>query len=534
MKIKDNTLEQLISIYQHKTLFIIDGIDNDWKPGASIHSALYSDVQDIITTKLYANSSLLTLSLPSVPDSTLKHFDMTYRLMGFLTLINQLSFISKFGGEISSSQTLTSAVLFEHIVSENTIMQTLAKNPLFLSILCLLWLENQELACNGSTLCNTRTELLRAFIEFMIRRTSLHECILESECQILFQQLCKLAFNFSKQPGSMVTYMDEHTIEVEFDIRIRPLLRFGLLCCFPMITPTIRQPIKQFQFAQGVFQHFLAAFYIMSCTIEELYIILKDQNYCDLLYIFTCGLLRDNAKKLSIVFECVLGCQSKTNEINLQRKHFKTQHEQRQHLALECINECGLHVIPQLLSSKVIPDKFQYNASTCCYCLEGFVSAISDDIPSKEQAHLSDIIIDAGDVAVCRSTLFCEDISEAHNTIQVHGVIIEDCFSPSLLLMLLNSFLLSTKWYFEHLYISCRSIMPRENIMYTVNQASINDVVAGAEVRTYNETLGDNIKSLLFEGSTCVKCRGSANISESLNRAVELSLASSSSSLQVN
>ena len=534
IRVKDNTLEQLISTYQSKTLFIIDGIDNDRRPDASINSGFYSDVQELISAKLYNNTNLLSLALPSVADSSLRYFDMAYRLMGFSSLINQLSFVSKFSNEISSSQTLTSAVLFEHIVSENTIVQTLGKNPLFLSILCLLWLENQQLACDDSTLCNTRTELLRAFMEFVIRRTSLHECLVESECQMLFQQLCKLAFTFCKQSNSLVTSMEENIIEEELSMDVKPLLKLGLLCCFPVIKPKLHQPVKQYQFVQSVFQHFLAAFYVMSCSVEELYIILKDQDYCDLMYVFTCGLLRDNPMKLAVVFECVLECQNRTHKkINVQRKSSKTQHEQRQHLALECINECGPHVLPLSLSSKVIPDKFYYNATTCCYCLEGFISALSDDIPTKENTHLPDIIIDGGDVAVCRSTLFNEDISDINNTIQIHGVVIEDCFSPFVLLMLLNSFLLSTKWYFQHLYISCRSTMTSENIMYPINQASINDVVAGAGNAKNTGSVQDKMKSLLFEGSACVKCRGSTNITEALNRAVELSLASSSSSLQV-
>ena len=166
-----------------------------------------------------------------------------------------------------------------------------------------------------------------------------------------------------------------------------------------------------------------------------------------------------------------------------------------------------------------MPHIFYYQANTCCFCLQGFIKASSKP---TQAISTTDMIIDGSDTSLFRSVLVNNYILEHAQNISVHGIIIEDCFSPFVLLMLLDSLFLSAQWTFQHIYVSCSPLMSLDE------PSSLHN-----ESHKFSPVIQCSLKSLLFEGSECVRCKDSMNVIKDLNQAVEMALASACSVLQV-
>ena len=303
---------------QAQTLFIIDGFDEVKQPNEQIIKLLQG--------KLLSRCHLLITSRPSFMSSHVKSFDSVLLNIGY-SADQQVEFVKKFIGDLAEEKPSEEFILK---IRNDELVKDLCRNPLHLSILCMLQCDH------GAEVPSSNTQLYQQMKEFIMKRTSskiglTHEEFIE-KCKPLY----KIAMVGLNEGRYQVGYNE---IEQHIDVdTVQQLCFFSkevqISRCFNQMT--------YYSFTHKSFMEYYAAEYAFSKPRAERIDLLhqiQNRSSFHMVLQFLCGLLKNDSEALSDVFELI------DEEVYLPRKSEVTMgvrfilDNHSSHVGLRCLAE---------------------------------------------------------------------------------------------------------------------------------------------------------------------------------------------------
>ena len=405
---------------QEEVLFIIDAYDE--------LSQANEQLRKLIERRIYSRCSLIVTTRPTYANTIISHFDTMYVILGY-PLRKRKEFIRKYVEETKADIKLFRTL--ERNLLENDTVSDLSRNPLYLWFLCMLVEDNE------GRLPETRTELFQEVIDLLLRKAHVKLNMPKADCDAYFKCLCRLAFE-SHKLGKV--HFNQALLKRYFPFEDTSVLgKLGFLAR-EMSSSRLR-PNLLFTFTHKTIQEFLAANYLLSMPEEKRVSFVqkrRKERHWWMVWIFLSGLLQGDDSALKAHYSSGI-CKDLSPTVNMATGVSSTDLvHNNYHLGLQCLGESGLFEGFELLASQIVPPTFVYHVMACHYCLQGFLMAHTDGIPT----HQPDLVINGLDLEMYR--MFDYKLLDAMSTCEnLQSLVIAEVMSLNLLMEYLTKFLAS-------------------------------------------------------------------------------------------
>ncbi|CAH1233759.1 NLRP12 [Branchiostoma lanceolatum] len=280
------SIREILQRNESCVLFLLDGYD-ELRPEAR---AAKQAIPELMDGKMYPNSTIVITSRPSAGVQQYTRPDCHVHIMGF-SKEHVKKYIRQYFTAVGK-QKLTKALAEQ--VKDNNLLNTLIYTPIFLTFVCVLWEEDQEMVSTG-----TMTGLYKNLLTFLVRKYCKREGVdmptegLPTEVAESLLQLGKLALEALVRNETLLDLTEVKRETINWKL----LLNLGVVSF--EVSSSKSDPRKQLNFSHKTMQEFLAGRYVAHALVN--------QDIVELLQLTSIS----KALELSNLLQFTCGCDSR-------------------------------------------------------------------------------------------------------------------------------------------------------------------------------------------------------------------------------
>ena len=357
--LNSSELQSALESIQESILWIIDGYDELRCQSASL--------QKLLIRKIFTKSSVLITTRPSFALELMRNIDTLFVNIGYDAKQKE-QFIKKYAAEVEHGEVDYSNMITS--LQKNTVANDVSKNPLNLTILCMLY------AANSQNFPQSKTALYEELTEFMLIRAGDKLGVDHSQLRSYVPALCKLCFQ-ALQEGRF--YFTENELnESECDINV--LIHLGFFSKEVSLYRGRKQ--SSFSFTHASFLEFFSAKYVADLP-DCQFLLTTRKMFADLSFVNMCTFLfghirRDETKLLGFLDIAKDECFNKTSYLGFhQLSVVDVANSHQSHILFQCLCELDKDIQSEKIENAIqecVVGSFCFSYPHCTSeCVQGLL-----------------------------------------------------------------------------------------------------------------------------------------------------------------